>query len=617
MEYFFLLGGIQIDHHSHQYKYQEIESDFNSEAILSTPPGFNEPITFTSTVKLDVLEKELDQLPKHKKYQNVSLAVTNSTAIDEYALKEQAMIVQTTRSSKKKQLLNFKDVFKEDIESVIYNETEGIKADENSKEETMETIETKEIKEGNIVPNKLERKESIDDLLFDHEVDIITLLQKQKRSQPKKNNDRDWAIQANMDMSNFSELVPQMALEYPFELDQFQKEAIYHLENGESVFVAAHTSAGKTVVAEYAIALSAKHMTRTIYTSPIKALSNQKFRDFKNTFGNVGLITGDVSINPEASCLIVTTEILRSMLYRGADIIRDVEWVIFDEVHYINDLERGVVWEEVIIMLPAHINLILLSATIPNTFEFANWIGRTKQKNIYIISTNKRPIPLEHHLWTGTELHKIVDSKSNFLEGGYKAAFSESNEKKAKSKKGTGVSNTSGNYKQEQAEWPKLINFLRSKSLLPVVVFAFSKKKCEECAYGLTNIDLTTGSEKSQIHVLIEDSLSRLKGTDRKLPQVLRIKDLLKRGIGIHHGGLLPIIKEIVEILFSRGLIKVLFATETFAMGVNMPARTVVFNSISKHDGRNFRELLTGEYIQMSGRAGRRGLDTVGTVIIM
>lgn len=161
-------------------------------------------------------------------------------------------------------------------------------------------------------------------------------------------------------------------------------QVCFHIINFTS---AAHTSAGKTVVAEYAIALAAKHMTRAIYTSPIKALSNQKFRDFKNTFGSVGLMTGDVSINPEASCLILTTEILRSMLYRGADLIRDVEWVIFDEVHYVNDIDRGVVWEEVIIMLPAHVNLILLSATVPNTFEFADWIGRTKKKKIYVIST--------------------------------------------------------------------------------------------------------------------------------------------------------------------------------------------------------------------------------------
>lgn len=190
---------------------------------------------------------------------------------------------------------------------------------------------------------------------------------------------REWAhvVDVNKDIPNFGELVPEMARTWPFELDIFQKEAVYHLENGDSVFVAAHTSAGKTVVAEYAIALAAKHMTKAIYTSPIKALSNQKFRDFKTVFEDVGILTGDVQINAEASCLIMTTEILRSMLYRGADLIRDVEFVIFDEVHYVNDLERGVVWEEVIIMLPEHVTLILLSATVPNTYEFASWVGRT------------------------------------------------------------------------------------------------------------------------------------------------------------------------------------------------------------------------------------------------
>jgi antiviral helicase SKI2 len=164
-------------------------------------------------------------------------------------------------------------------------------------------------------------------------------------------------------VTNFYKLVPDMAIEYPFELDKFQKEAIYYLEKGESVFVAAHTSAGKTVVAEYAFALATKHCTRAVYTAPIKTISNQKYRDFCGKF-DVGLLTGDVSIRPEATCLIMTTEILRSMLYRGADIIRDIEWVIFDEVHYVNDAERGVVWEEVIIMLPKHINIVLLSATV-------------------------------------------------------------------------------------------------------------------------------------------------------------------------------------------------------------------------------------------------------------
>ncbi|KAI1305570.1 hypothetical protein EDD11_004927 [Mortierella claussenii] len=451
---------------------------------------------------------------------------------------------------------------------------------------------------------------------------------------------REWAhvVDVNEPFDDFHTLVPEMAHPFPFELDTFQKRAVYHLEKGECVFVAAHTSAGKTVVAEYAIALAAKHMTKAIYTSPIKALSNQKFRDFKGTFEEVGILTGDVQINPEASCLIMTTEILRSMLYRGADLIRDVEFVIFDEVHYVNDLERGVVWEEVIIMLPAHVTLILLSATVPNTKEFADWVGRTKKKDIYVISTPKRPVPLEHHLFANRDLYKIVDAKQTWLNKGYKDAVDALSKKEADAKTsqrggrggfagrgggggGRGAIGGGGgggwrNDKQDKNLFTHLVGYLNKKQLLPVVVFTFSKKKCEENASGLSSTDLMTSSQKSEVHVFFEKSLVRLHGTDRELPQIQRMRDLLSRGIAVHHSGLLPIIKEMVEILFARGLVKVLFATETFAMGVNMPARTVVFSGIRKHDGRSFRNLLPGEYTQMSGRAGRRGLDSTGLVII-
>ncbi|KAF9575729.1 hypothetical protein EC968_001919 [Mortierella alpina] len=451
---------------------------------------------------------------------------------------------------------------------------------------------------------------------------------------------REWAhvVDVNAPFDDFHTLVPEMAHPFPFELDTFQKRAVYHLEKGECVFVAAHTSAGKTVVAEYAIALAAKHMTKAIYTSPIKALSNQKFRDFKGTFEEVGILTGDVQINPEASCLIMTTEILRSMLYRGADLIRDVEFVIFDEVHYVNDLERGVVWEEVIIMLPAHVTLILLSATVPNTKEFADWVGRTKKKDIYVISTPKRPVPLEHHLFANRDIHKIVDAKQTWLNLGYKSAVDAMSKKEIDVKpslqrggrggsagqnrgggaRGGGMGGGGGwrNDKQDKNLFTHLVGYLNKRALLPVVVFTFSKKKCEENASGLSSTDLMTSSQKSEVHVFFEKSLVRLHGSDRELPQIQRMRDLLSRGIAVHHSGLLPIIKEMVEILFARGLVKVLFATETFAMGVNMPARTVVFSGIRKHDGRSFRNLLPGEYTQMSGRAGRRGLDSTGLVII-
>ena len=482
---------------------------------------------------------------------------------------------------------------------------------------------------------------------------------------------REWAhmVDINRDISNFSELVPDMARTYPFELDTFQKEAVYHLESGDSVFVAAHTSAGKTVVAEYAIALAAKHMTKAIYTSPIKALSNQKFRDFRQTFDDVGILTGDVQIRPEASCLIMTTEILRSMLYRGADLIRDVEFVIFDEVHYVNDLERGVVWEEVIIMLPEHVTLILLSATVPNTYEFASWVGRTKKKDIYVISTPKRPVPLEHYLWAGKGLHKIVDANKKFLEPGWKAAndiLSGKDKVKAPAPKdeangstrggggkggrgndrgGRGNNNQRGGPQrggrgganaqtnrgniartgrgggrttaaQDRNIWINVVQHLRKEDLLPTCIFVFSKKRCEENADALSNLDLCTAAEKSAVHMVIEQSIARLKPEDRLLPQIRRLRELLGRGIAVHHGGMLPIIKEVVEILFAKGLVKVLFATETFAMGLNLPTRTVVFSGFRKHDGRQFRDLLPGEYTQMAGRAGRRGLDKVGTVVI-
>uniref|UniRef100_A0A8V8TL97 Superkiller complex protein 2 n=1 Tax=Homo sapiens TaxID=9606 RepID=A0A8V8TL97_HUMAN len=444
---------------------------------------------------------------------------------------------------------------------------------------------------------------------------------------PEPPSQEQWAIpvDATSPVGDFYRLIPQPAFQWAFEPDVFQKQAILHLERHDSVFVAAHTSAGKTVVAEYAIALAQKHMTRTIYTSPIKALSNQKFRDFRNTFGDVGLLTGDVQLHPEASCLIMTTEILRSMLYSGSDVIRDLEWVIFDEVHYINDVERGVVWEEVLIMLPDHVSIILLSATVPNALEFADWIGRLKRRQIYVISTVTRPVPLEHYLFTGNssktqgELFLLLDSRGAFHTKGYYAAVEAKKERMSKHAQTFGAKQPThqGGPAQDRGVYLSLLASLRTRAQLPVVVFTFSRGRCDEQASGLTSLDLTTSSEKSEIHLFLQRCLARLRGSDRQLPQVLHMSELLNRGLGVHHSGILPILKEIVEMLFSRGLVKVLFATETFAMGVNMPARTVVFDSMRKHDGSTFRDLLPGEYVQMAGRAGRRGLDPTGTVILL
>jgi len=445
---------------------------------------------------------------------------------------------------------------------------------------------------------------------------------------------KSWADTQLLHIGDFNTLIPNPAMTFPFTLDDFQQQAIARLERSESIFVAAHTSAGKTVCAEYAVALCRQHRTRAIYTSPIKALSNQKFRDFCKKFGseNVGLVTGDLQLNvDDSTCLIMTTEILRSMLYRGADLIRDIEWVIFDEVHYVNDSERGVVWEEVIIMLPQYVNLIFLSATTPNTIEFSDWIGRTKRKKVHVIRTNYRPVPLSHFLWAGLKLHKIMEGKGGFLDKGYKEASQalqpqkvskdKDNDKcKGKSSGGsrpvTGSKHLAWQQQGNKNNWISLIRFLDREGLTPIVTFSFSKKKCEEIADMLRSLDLNTSAERSAVQGFTIQTIARLSPNDATLPQVQTVCEMVQRGIGIHHGGLLPILKEMVEILFSRTLIKVLFATETFAMGVNMPARVVVFNSTRKHDGVNFRELEPGEYTQMAGRAGRRGLDKVGTVIV-
>jgi superfamily II RNA helicase len=237
-------------------------------------------------------------------------------------------------------------------------------------------------------------------LAYGDDLEDIERMQASASSSPfaPATDEPQWAVTSILKPSVFESMKDSLAVQYPFELDLFQQQAVCRLERHENVFVSAHTSAGKTVVAEYAIAKALKNNTKAIYTSPIKALSNQKYRDFKLKFGveNVGIITGDVSVNPEAPCLIMTTEIFRSMLYKGSDTVRDIEFVVFDEVHYINDSERGVVWEEVIIMLPDRVNLIFLSATTPNALEFSEWVGRTKRKKVYVISTNKRPVPLHH-----------------------------------------------------------------------------------------------------------------------------------------------------------------------------------------------------------------------------
>ncbi|CCH46678.1 ATP-dependent RNA helicase [Wickerhamomyces ciferrii] len=412
---------------------------------------------------------------------------------------------------------------------------------------------------------------------------------------------------------------------YPFTLDPFQDTAISCIDRSESVLVSAHTSAGKTVVAEYAIAQSLGEKQRVIYTSPIKALSNQKYRELLAEFGDVGLMTGDVTINPDAGCLVMTTEILRSMLYRGSEVMREVAWVIFDEVHYMRDKERGVVWEETIILLPDKVHYVFLSATIPNAMEFAEWICKIHSQPCHVVYTDFRPTPLQHYLFpaNGDGIHLVVDEKSTFREENFQKAMASISDKqgddpsavdKSKGKKGQTFK---GGNKDGKSDIYKIVKMIWIKKYNPVIVFSFSKRDCESLALKMSKLDFNTEEERDTLTKIFNNAVDVLPESDRELPQIKHILPLLRRGIGIHHSGLLPILKEIIEILFQEGLLKVLFATETFSIGLNMPAKTVVFTSVRKWDGKGFRWVSGGEYIQMSGRAGRRGLDDRGIVIMM
>ncbi|KAL5120471.1 ATP-dependent RNA helicase mtr4 [Pleosporales sp. CAS-2024a] len=437
------------------------------------------------------------------------------------------------------------------------------------------------------------------------------------------------ALPPDYDYVPISEHKPpqEPARTWPFNLDPFQQVSIASIQRNESVLVSAHTSAGKTVVAEYAIAQCLKNNQRVIYTSPIKALSNQKYREFMAEFGDVGLMTGDVTINPTATCLVMTTEILRSMLYRGSEIMREVAWVVFDEVHYLRDKSRGVVWEETIILLPDKVRYVFLSATIPNAMQFAEWITKTHNQPCHVVYTDFRPTPLQHYFFPqGADgIHLVVDEKGVFREENFQKAMASIADKagtaaddklaKMKGKGKNKKTNTGGN--REQSDIYKIVKMIMVKSYNPVIVFSFSKRECENYALSMSQLAFNDESEKAMVTKVFNSAIEMLADEDRALPQIQHILPLLRRGIGVHHSGLLPILKETIEILFQEGLIKVLFATETFSIGLNMPAKTVVFTSVRKFDGVAQRWVTPGEFIQMSGRAGRRGLDDRGIVIMM
>ncbi|XP_012058897.1 PREDICTED: helicase SKI2W [Atta cephalotes] len=575
----------------------------NPSNIPFWPGGFEEP-KIPKNEDMDDIDFEKDLRTLAKGFSSgLEFKSDNCTPINCMRYEVEASILEETE----KLIINNDNI---NLMAVIHEEGNLLGSWPSIEEPKKESVQTVD----NNIP-------FIDNSILPKETDIPVLKISETQTELTK---AEWAEQLDVSapVTDFNKRIPDPAITFNYELDTFQKQAILKLEENSNVFVAAHTSAGKTTVAEYAIALSQKHMTRVIYTSPIKALSNQKYRDFKRKFESVGLLTGDLQINQTASCLIMTTEILQSMLYCASDVLRDLEFVIFDEVHYINNEDRGHVWEEIVILLPQNINIVMLSATVPNPIIFADWVGRIKKRKMYVISTLKRPIPLLHYLYTGTDgktkddKFLVLDSNSQFLLDGWYKATNASDKKKDKTSKDC-RRKIQMTPKQEEVLWRAFVSHLQNNDMLPVVVFTLSRKRCDMNAVTFRNLDLTTAREKHQVHVFFQHNIKHLKGSDRELPQVLMMQELLEKGVGIHHSGILPILREIVEMLFQSGVVKLLFATETFAMGVNMPARTVVFDSIRKYDGNNFRTLFPTEYIQMAGRAGRRGHDTTGTVIVM
>jgi len=500
--------------------------------------------------------------------------------------------------------------------------------------------------------------------------------------------------------------IEDFAARYPFPIDDFQLEAVAHLLDGRSVMVAAPTGTGKTLVAEFAVWLAQKRGQRIIYTTPLKALSNQKYRDMRELYGydNVGLVTGDIVEHSHASIVIMTTEVYRNMLLEDggerfangerldASELRDVGFVVFDELHYLSDFDRGPVWEEAIICSPKHVQLVGLSATVSNAEDLASWISRV-HRPISLVFHEQRAVPLEHYYYYGDKIHLVQDAEGNRVNrfprvGGEakiaqmmnrrrtyvydddeegevdeEAVTEEFWDKQESRRKGRvpnreqrrraerrGKPSTSraqqhssapstapahaapateeGSEAEERPVRPRQRQFfkapepgetltaLRNADMLPCLYFLPGRRVVEEAATSASLHSFTTPEEEAFIREEIGIWLDRLPPEDRNLQQVFSLTNMLPRGIAFHHAGLLPGLKVLVETLFAQGHLRAVFATDTLALGVNMPARTVVVGSLSKFDGQEMRLLTPNEYRQLTGRAGRRGMDVRGSAVI-
>ena len=404
----------------------------------------------------------------------------------------------------------------------------------------------------------------------------------------------------------------KFAESFPFELDPFQIEACHALESGKGVLVAAPTGAGKTIVGEFAVDLVINSGGKCFYTTPIKALSNQKFQELSSKYGEskIGLLTGDTSINSEAQIVIMTTEVLRNMIYSNSSTIADLKYVVMDEVHYLADKFRGAVWEEILIHLSEAVQVISLSATVSNAEEFGEWL-QTVRGDTEVIVSEIRPVPLYQHVLFGNRLLDLFGDNQKL------------NPELTRLERDT--------YRQVKGNWrdkpkgPKplmrseIVEKLDREGLLPAITFIFSRNNCDAAVRQClaAGIRLTNSEERKEIRAAIARNMKNLAEDDLVVLGYYEWADALERGIAAHHAGLLPAFKVTVEELFQRGFVKAVFATETLALGINMPARTVVLEKLSKWNGEGHVAISPGEYTQLTGRAGRRGIDIEGNAVIL
>lgn len=432
---------------------------------------------------------------------------------------------------------------------------------------------------------------------------------------------------------------------YPFGLDDFQRRACVELEEGRNVLVAAPTGSGKTIVGEFAVHLALSQGRKCFYTTPIKALSNQKYNDLVERWGadRVGLLTGDNAVNSEAPVVVMTTEVLRNMLYAGSRTLVDLGYVVMDEVHYLADRNRGAVWEEVIIHLPESVAVASLSATVSNAEEFGEWLETVRGDTTTILE-EKRPVPLFQHVLVGRRLHDLFSRDDEAASAGFVTSGAKVNphllriarddwassrvrdRRSPKGSRGGGRGGSGGRGRDVgngRRVWvpsrAEVVDRLQRENLLPAITFIFSRAGCDAAVQQCldADVELTTLEEREAVRDLVEERCADLTREDRRALRFDVFLEGLLRGVAAHHAGMLPTFKECVEELFERGLCKAVFATETLALGINMPARTVVLEKLTKWNGETHADVTPGEYTQLTGRAGRRGLDVEGHAVVL